>query len=74
MAFFTNIGSALFGCVKEIENESPEQQRKKNGFSNFRSDMERLRNYDPKAELEKATASRVGVTTPPDHQTKLSRK
>ena len=74
MGIFANIGSAIPGLVKEIENESPAQQPKKNGFSNFSSDMERLRNYDPKAELEKAILTRVGVTNPPGHQTKLLRK
>lgn len=75
MGFFSRIGSfsGLSDFATDSEQETPEELRKKNGFSNFSSDMERLRNYDPQAELEKATATDA-ATPPPSRLAKSPRK
>ena len=76
MGFFSSIagvGSAISGLAKDSEQETPEELRKKNGFSNFSSDMERLRNFDPQRELEKATAT-DDTAPPPSRQAKSPRK
>ena len=52
MGFF----SSMFSLTSSLSSstESLESMRKKHGYSDFDDEMNRLRDYDPAAELEKA--------------------
>jgi hypothetical protein len=79
MGIFSSIGGAISGISSAVstaseEVKTPEALRKKHGFANFDTDMERLRNYDPAAELEKADAAPEEKTTTLPRQAKTQHK
>lgn len=52
--------SSMFSLTSlSSSTESLESMRKKHGFSDFDDEMNRLRDYDPAAELEKAEMQAV---------------
>lgn len=53
MGFFSSVCSIISPAKTE---PGPKVLRETHGFTGFDADMERLRNYDPVAELEKADA------------------
>lgn len=65
MGFFSSISIAISSATASVgsEQETPEAQRKKNGFKDFDADMDQLRNYDPAAELAKAEANQARENT-----------
>lgn len=55
MGLFSSIASiGSFTSSTSSSEQSPKSMSKEHGFANFDADINRLRDYDPAAELEKA--------------------